>query len=334
MLARRMESCDRRRSAGTARNAWAALAVVTVSALACAVDNRVLSGPSDGGKGGAAGIGSVGSTGGTGGAVGTTVLGPSDAGGNDAPLLPPLVWVAIPGGSFAMGGDDTYGGDNNMPIHTVDVPSFEITQTEITVAAYDACINAGWCADPLSNEANSTCTWNSVEPQQHPNLPVDCVTWRFAHEFCSWVGGRLPSEAEWEYAARSAGQTTTYPWGAAAPTCDLTANNLAGCSLSIPDPVCSHPAGNTAQGLCDMAGNVWEWVEDAWSSSGYTGAPADGSAQETGAPSGPEGQPRVERGGGFNDGATDVLRNVYRAHFPQEAAGYTLGIRCARSGTP
>ncbi len=334
MLAPQMESCDRRRSAGTARTGGALLVLVTFGSIACAVDNRMLSGPPDAGKGGAAGIGSVGSAGGAGGAAGATVIGSSDAGGSDAPLLPPLTWVAISGGLFAMGADDSYGGDDNMPIHTVTVPSFEMTQTEITVAAYDACINAGWCQDPLSTNASSTCTWSSGEPQQYATLPVDCVNWVDAHRFCSWVGGRLPSEAEWEYAARSEGQATTYPWGEATPTCTLAANDLAGCSLSLPDPVCSHPLGNTAQGLCDMAGNVWEWVEDAWSSSGYAGAPTDGSAPETGAPSGPDGQPRVERGGGFNDGVTDVLRNVYRDHLGQLAAGFTLGIRCARSATP
>jgi formylglycine-generating enzyme required for sulfatase activity len=306
------------------------LAVVTLGAPACAVDNRLLRG-GEGGAGGAAGVGPGGSAGGSGGAGGTTVVGPADAGGSDASLLPALVWIPISGGSFQMGSSDSYGGDDTTPIHTVTVPSFEITKSEITVAAYDACINAGGCQDPIPSNASSMCSWASGEPQQYPSLPIDCVTWQDAHQFCTWVGARLPSEAEWEYAARSEGQATTYPWGDAAPTCNLAVNEVAGCAFSpLPDPVCSHPAGNTAQGLCDMAGNVWEWVEDAWSTSGYAGAPTDGSAQESGAPAGPLGQPRVERGGGFADATTDVLRNVYRLHFGEFGGGYTLGIRCAR----
>ena len=296
-------------------------AALSALAMACSIDARILMGPLDSGTPGLHD---------SGGTTDGNIAGLPDS-APDALTPPPLTWITIQGGSFAMGGDDAYGGDVNMPIHTVTVPTFEMMMTEVTVAAYDACYSAGQCQLPLSAGASPTCTWTSGEPQAHPTLPIDCIDWYDARQFCGWENARLPSEAEWEYAARSQGQATTYPWGDADPTCQLVANTAAGCSASLPDPVCSHPEGNTTQGLCDMAGNVWEQVEDVWVASGYASTPTDGSPQET-APAGAAGS-RVERGGGFNDVA-DALRNVFRDHLRQDTAGFTLGFRCARSGTP
>jgi formylglycine-generating enzyme required for sulfatase activity len=232
-----------------------------------------------------------------------------------------------------MGSSDYLDGDLNLPLHVVDVPAFEITRTEITVAAYDACIEAGICRPQFSQTDDNRCNWSATEPQDRPQSPIDCLSWKRSREFCTWVGGRLPSEAEWEYAARGQGQMVTYPWGNASPTCALTACQAAGCQAAIMDPVCSHPSGNTAQGICDMAGNAWEWVEDVFVN-GYDGAPTDGSARETGGIAGSGGEPdRVERGGGFDDQATQGLRNEFRGHYSGNDgdAGLTLGFRCARS---
>ena len=110
---------------------------------------------------------------------------------------------------------------------------------------------------------------------------MNCLDWQQAVDFCAWAGGRLPSEAEWEYAARSGGPSSSYkyPWGNDAATCTYAVMDDGGygCGTGRTWSVCSKPAGNTSQGLCDMSGNVWEWVED-WYHGDYTGAPTDGSA--------------------------------------------------------
>jgi formylglycine-generating enzyme required for sulfatase activity len=146
------------------------------------------------------------------------------------------------------------------------------------------------------------------------------VDWNQAKTFSAWVGGRLPSEAEWEYAARSAGKDRKYPWGDEDATCERAV--ISGCG-SATAPVCSKPAGNTQQGLCDMAGNAWEWVQD-WYHGSYNGAPTDGSAWES-----PTGSYRVGRGGSWNYPA-DIARSAYRGSLVPGFRNYYLGFRPAR----
>ena len=224
-----------------------------------------------------------------------------------------LPWVSIPGGSFSMG--STSGNSNELPVHTVTVPGFEMTRTEVTVKQYGACVAIGSCAAP---DPGGQCNWNDPGYEEHP---MNCVDWQSAIDFCTWVGGRLPSEAEWEYAARSGGQDITYPWGEAPATCAYAV--MADCGTARTMPVCSKPAGDTIQGLCDMAGNVVEWVQD-WYHENYTGAPTDGSAWEV-----PNGLERIERGGSFQDGASD-MRAASRGLYPPVHTMEVWGFRCVR----
>ncbi len=190
--------------------------------------------------------------------------------GDDATEIP-SDWVFIEGGTFEMGSH----GEHEQPIHTVNVPSFEMWRTEVTVAQLARCWCAGEC-EPAGT-AEETCNWERPDREAHP---VNMVSWDDSLVFCSWVGGRLPSEAEWEYAARSGGQDIKYPWGDHMANCDLAVMDDGGygCGEGHTWPVCSKPDGNTDQGLCDMSGNLKELVQDTYHDN-YEGAPTDGSAE-------------------------------------------------------
>lgn len=185
-------------------------------------------------------------------------------------------WVNIAGGTFAMGS----GKGDAAPKHTVTVESFQIARTPVTSKQYQACVDAWVCKPPDSHCLAKQWYGHRLGDDE----PVICVDWNEAKTFSEWVGGRLPSEAEWEFAARSRGNDQPYPWGKQAPPMTSQAAQafcakavVGGCSYSSVVPVCSKPAGNTEQGLCDMAGNVYEWVEDRYHDS-YDGAPTDGTA--------------------------------------------------------
>jgi formylglycine-generating enzyme required for sulfatase activity len=147
------------------------------------------------------------------------------------------------------------------------------------------------------------------------------VDWHQAKAYCSWLGKRLPTEAEWEYAARSGGQAITYPWGNALPSCNL-AVMANGCGSGSTLAVCGKTPGNTAQGICDMAGNVWEWVEDAYGP--YPGTPATNPVVNTGSK-------RVLRGGSWYLSSSYYLRAALRNHLAPGNRVNNAGFRCART---
>ncbi|MEK7388210.1 MAG: SUMF1/EgtB/PvdO family nonheme iron enzyme [Elusimicrobiota bacterium] len=211
-----------------------------------------------------------------------------------------ISWVSIPGGTFMMGSPD--GNNNEKPVHQVTVKTFLMAKTPVTVRQYSLCVQAGKCTETgRGSDSNG-----GVAGREH--YPINSVTWDQAVAFSKWVGGRLPSEAEWEFAARSGGKNRTYPWGDEAPSCatsvmmetGYTGGGGEGCGTGTTAPVCSRPRGNTEQGLCDMAGNISQWVQDVYHDS-YAGAPDDGRAWES-----PAGTARVRRGAPWNLGPEHV----------------------------
>jgi len=231
-----------------------------------------------------------------------------------APPSSAVTWVDLPGGAFRMGSDS--GSPDQKPVHRVAVPSFQMAETETTQAQYKACVDADACDAP-------NCDW---DPSRKGHHPVTCVDWNGSKAFCEWAGARLCSESEWEYAARSAGKDQAYPWGNAPATCRyaVMSDGGDGCGASGSKPSCSKTQGNSDQGICDLAGSVWEWVQD-WYHSSYTGAPPDGSAWEA-----PIGSYRVARGGGWYFVAA-YLTATNRVHdFPSDFVHASLGFRCCR----
>lgn len=201
--------------------------------------------------------------------------------------------------------------------------AFALTRTEVTVAQYRACVDAGACAPP---QGPSGCNSDAADREDHP---VNCVDWNQAQAFAAYTGGgaRLPSEAEWEYAARSGGRNQEYPWGDEAPTCARVVmdDGGMGCGQDHTFPVCSRPDGNSTQGLCDLAGNLYEWVDD-WFHDTYDGAPVDGSAFIN-----PPGLYRIFRGGSWGNRPAGVCAARYRDYGPPDYRGDRLGFRLARS---
>jgi formylglycine-generating enzyme required for sulfatase activity len=241
-----------------------------------------------------------------------------------------LDWVPITGGTFMMGGPEDTPDNIRLPVHEVNVPSFELTRTEITAAHYRCCYLADACTEPQPSgpvpDDVENCNWDLPE---EADRPINCVNWQQAVDFCEWAGGRLPSEAEWEYAARSEGKDNTYPWGEEPPSCDLAIMNKPmggpGCDEERTWDVCSKPAGNTEQGLCDMAGNVAEWVEDCFHLN-YEGAPSDGSAWTEDCLS----SSMSLRGASFETGSSSYFECRDRRIAKKNSWHVMIGFRCAR----
>ncbi len=226
-----------------------------------------------------------------------------------------LDWVSLPGGTFTMGSDDGTG----LRPERVRVGPFQIARTPATVAQYARCVKAGACAPPGSG---GRCNWGVPGRDDHP---VNCLDWGQAAAFARWAGGRLPSEAQWEYAARGGGGARLRPWGDEPVTCARAVIKSAdgdGCGRDATWPVCSKPAGNTPQGLCDMAGEVWEWTADDWHAAGVP-APEDGSPYRDG------GRFRAVRGGSF-DYPADAADAAGRDFADPGYGSEYLGVRPVR----
>ena len=225
----------------------------------------------------------------------------------------PIEYITIPGGKFTMGTTSIEQGfeDANFA-HEVSIKTFQLAKAAVTVAQYAECVSKGACTEPTTG---GYCNWGKTGRGSHP---VNCVNWNQAQAYAKFKGARLPSEAEFEYAATSGGRSQKYPWGNEKPTSELAVFNT-----DVTMPVCSKPKGNTAQGLCDMSGNVWQWVQDKYQDS-YEGAPVDGSAFEG------AGSRRVARGGSFLSGGANRLRADYRYNGDPGCRDVGVGFRLAR----
>lgn len=221
--------------------------------------------------------------------------------------------VGVPRGTFVQGsaGDDPDGRDEERPQREVYVDAFFIDRTPVTAAEYQAYLNATGKQRPEEWEKFN-------DPQGAPNRPVVLVNWDDAQAYAEWAGKRLPTEAEWEKAARGE-DGRIYPWGDDEPT-----PKRAWFDQKTPSQVGARPFGTSPWGVHEMAGNVFEWVADWYERDYYADAPAEN-------PKGPQtGKKKVIRGGSFAHGAF-ALRCATRGRYRPEARRANHGFRCAWS---
>ncbi|MEZ4266209.1 MAG: SUMF1/EgtB/PvdO family nonheme iron enzyme [Myxococcota bacterium] len=243
-----------------------------------------------------------------------------------APDLPaphaPFHMVTVPAGRFQMGCAPWEGGCETLteePRHPVYLDTYFIDEREVTVSQYQACVEASACTEP---DVSIEPTYGVPGKESHP---VNNPTWAQAAEYCAWVGKRLPTEAEWEKAARGT-DGRMYPWGDLPEDCALATYSAPvlghGCGLGGPAPAGSlAPLGASPYGALDMAGNVGEWVSD-WGAANYYAISPYLNPQGP-----PSGTLRGTRGGSWAE-APAALRSGARGGLAPETATPTAGIRC------
>ncbi|MBI2503027.1 MAG: SUMF1/EgtB/PvdO family nonheme iron enzyme [Candidatus Latescibacteria bacterium] len=221
--------------------------------------------------------------------------------------------VLVPAGSFIMG--STEGSAAEAPAHLVALEAYYIDQYEVTVGQYRACVEEGACEEPVDA---SLCNWQGAVGDNHP---INCIRWAQAQAYCEWAGLRLPTEAEWEKAARGA-DGRTYPWG---EDFDRDKANYADNGfMQRTRPVGSYPDGRSPYGAYDLAGNVYEWVADWYEPNYYPTSPSSD-------PQGPDsGSQRVLRGGSWWF-EPHQMRSFHREPYHPADTDIDIGFRCARS---
>lgn len=250
----------------------------------------------------------------------------------------PSSMVLVPAGEFWMGcsASDIQCAGDEKPGKKVRLDAFKIDRTEVTVDAYKACVDAGRCSPP--NTTSSFCSgtkahlsnWGQAGRGDHP---INCVTWDQADTYCKAQGKQLPTEAQWEKAARGTDERL-YPWGYEAPSCRYAVIfgegdqpvSRQGCGEGSTWPVGSKPEGASPYGALDMSGNVWEHIADWYDYSAY------GSSSNTHLTGPSSGTTRVNRGGSFEGNLS--LRASSRGYRLPSVADVNLGFRCVAPATP
>jgi formylglycine-generating enzyme required for sulfatase activity len=214
--------------------------------------------------------------------------------------------IAVPAGTFMMGAAD--GSVDEKPVHSVNVAAFEMDEIEVTTGAYKVCVEAAACQEP---DIGVDCNWGKRDRSEHP---VNCVSWRDAAAYCAFVKKRLPTEEEWELAARGTAGTR-YPWGNAEPGAQLCWKRHVG------EGTCragSFSAGKSPLGIQDLGGNVWEWT-----SSRACPYSSKQCAVEK----------RVYRGGSWLSLNPEGVSASMRQKDEPSARASHVGFRCARGGS-
>ncbi|HKN87608.1 MAG TPA: SUMF1/EgtB/PvdO family nonheme iron enzyme [Nitrospiraceae bacterium] len=224
---------------------------------------------------------------------------------------------SIPAGQFWMGIDGLQGLDDERPRHAVFLDAYAMDLYEVTVDRYATFLRKTGRTPPLF--------WDTADLHEHADRPVIGVDWEDADAYCRWAGKRLPTEAEWEHAARGTDERR-YPWGNETPAPSL-ANYAIGARFSYGQtlmPVGHYQQSRSPYGMYDMAGNVWEWVQDWYGANYY-------ETSEERNPRGPsEGQFKVLRGGSWSE-LPKYLLTYGRFKLPPNTRNSYTGFRCAKS---
>ena len=234
--------------------------------------------------------------------------------------------VFVTGDEFVMGAQnkasnrahyDPHAKDNETPPREVEVQSFWIHKEEVKTKQFAACVEAKACTLDGVRAEGGYFNWGREDRME---LPMNGVDWHTANAYCTWLGGRLPTEAEWEFAARGS-DGRRYPWGDTPPTCDTVKIAKPECGI---DGTSDRPAylGRSEFAVEDMSGSLWEWTSD-WYAENATESASSGSGNATGAR-------RSIRGGGGMDVDPADLRSSVRAALEPDISTNDLGFRCVR----